>query len=212
MNQQQQIILRKTYDVKKGYVFKMIYFTSDLHLCHDREFIYGPRGFKSVYEMNETIVKNWNELITWEDEVYVLGDIMLNDISQGLKYWNQLVGTKHIILGNHDTDTRIGLYGQCHNTTVEGFAMRMKCENNTFFLSHYPTLVGNNHEEDKPLRNCVINLCGHTHTKDRFADIDKGLIYHVELDAHDMRPVGIDQVIDDIRTCASDPKFYIKRK
>ena len=32
-----------------------IWFTSDLHFCHDRDFIYGPRGFKSVQEMNEAI-------------------------------------------------------------------------------------------------------------------------------------------------------------
>ena len=190
----------------------MIYVTSDLHFCHDKDFVYGSRGFASCAEMNEAIVKNWNKLIKWDDEVYVLGDLMLKDDKLGMYYWNQLVGKKHVILGNHDTDARIELYRQSHDTVVEGHAMKLKYDHNTFMLSHYAMLVGDKHEEDKPLRNCVINLCGHTHTKDKFADIDKGLIYHVELDAHDMRPVGIDQVIDDIRTCASDPKFYIKRK
>ena len=33
-----------------------IFFTSDLHFMHDREFIWGPRGFKDVYEMNEAII------------------------------------------------------------------------------------------------------------------------------------------------------------
>ena len=45
---------------------------------------------------------------------------------------------------------------------------------------------------------CVVNLCGHTHTRDRFADADKGWIYHCELDAHDMRPVTIDEILADI--------------
>ena len=45
----------------------------------------------------------------------------------------------------------------------------------------------------------MIDLCGHTHTDDRFADFDNGLIYHVELDAHDNRPVRIDQIIEDIK-------------
>ena len=40
----------------------MIYITSDLHFCHDRGFIYGPRGFKSVHEMNEVNPLCWTEL------------------------------------------------------------------------------------------------------------------------------------------------------
>lgn len=36
----------------------MIYVTSDLHLGHDREFIYGPRSFSNVTEHDETIVKD----------------------------------------------------------------------------------------------------------------------------------------------------------
>ena len=51
----------------------MIYFISDTHFNHDREFVYGPRGFKSVKEMNETLIKNWNETVTNEDDIYVLG-------------------------------------------------------------------------------------------------------------------------------------------
>ena len=35
----------------------MIYFTSDLHFNHDRDFVYVPRGFQSVDEMNQTLFK-----------------------------------------------------------------------------------------------------------------------------------------------------------
>ena len=177
----------------------MIYVTSDLHFCHDRDFVYGSRGFASCAEMNEAIVKNWNKLIKWDDEVYVLGDLMLKDDKLGMYYWNQLVGKKHVILGNHDTDARIELYKQSHDTVVEGHAMKLKYDHNTFMLSHYAMLVGDKHEEDKPLKNCVISLCGHVHTEDKFYDWDKGLIYHVELDAHENKPVSIEQIIEDIR-------------
>ena len=34
-----------------------IWLTSDLHFCHNRDFIYEPRGFASVHEMNEAIIK-----------------------------------------------------------------------------------------------------------------------------------------------------------
>ena len=51
-----------------------IWFTSDLHFCHDREFIYGPRGFKSVHEMNDAIIKNFNDTVAWDDDLFILGD------------------------------------------------------------------------------------------------------------------------------------------
>ena len=35
----------------------MIYFTSDLHFGHEREFIYGVRGYKYIEEMNQDYVK-----------------------------------------------------------------------------------------------------------------------------------------------------------
>ena len=92
-----------------------LYFTSDLHFCHDREFIWAERGFKSVSEMNETIIRNWNSIIDENDDCYVLGDIMLGDNTQGLKCLKQLRGHIHIIRGNHDTVSRIPLYESCYN-------------------------------------------------------------------------------------------------
>ena len=46
----------------------------------------------------------------------------------------------------------------------------------------------------------MINLCGHAHTLDRFTDFDKGLIYHCEVDAHDNKPVLLDDIIQEIKT------------
>ena len=37
----------------------MIYFTSDTHFGHDRAFIYKPRGFDSLEEMENKIIENW---------------------------------------------------------------------------------------------------------------------------------------------------------
>ena len=54
-----------------------IWITSDLHFSHERDFVYGPRGFKSAQEMNETIISVWNRLIKPDDDVYVLGDLFV---------------------------------------------------------------------------------------------------------------------------------------
>ena len=35
----------------------MIYFTSDLHFNHNKDFIYQARGFENIEEHNKTIVE-----------------------------------------------------------------------------------------------------------------------------------------------------------
>ena len=40
----------------------MIYLASDLHFNHDKPFIYEPRGFTNVYDMNRAIIKNFNSI------------------------------------------------------------------------------------------------------------------------------------------------------
>ena len=55
----------------------MIYFTSDLHIGHDRDFIWKERGFSSVEKHNEEILKRWNEVVKPEDTVYILGDLAM---------------------------------------------------------------------------------------------------------------------------------------
>ena len=57
----------------------MIYFSSDTHFGHNREFVWKARGFKSVEEMNEAIVRNFNSLITEDDDLYLLGDVIMGD-------------------------------------------------------------------------------------------------------------------------------------
>ena len=84
-----------------------IWITSDLHFGHQREFLYEPRGFTSIYDHDEEIIKNWNSVVDIDDDVYILGDIMLNDNEYGIKLFKRLKGKIHIIRGNHDTDARM---------------------------------------------------------------------------------------------------------
>lgn len=175
-----------------------IYLTSDLHLCHDKPFIYEPRGFKTIQEMNNAIIENWNSIVSMDDDVYVLGDLLLNDNEKGIQLIKNLKGNIHVVLGNHDSNSRMLLYMDCYNINQVEYGIPLKYNGYHFFLTHYPTLCSN-YDTDKPLKKKMINLCGHIHTKDRFHDFDKGIIYHVELDAHDNKPVLIDNIIEDIK-------------
>lgn len=173
----------------------MIWFTSDLHFNHDRAFVYKPRGFESVQEMNEVIVRNWNSVVGEEDDVYCLGDLMLGDYEAGLKLIKQLNGAIHIVLGNHDTDNRERLYAGCYNVVEIALAMRFKLAGYHFFLTHYPCITSNLEKED--LKKCTCNLYGHTHQKTNFYN-DIPFMYHVGLDSHNCTPVSYTQVIADM--------------
>lgn len=176
----------------------MIYFTSDCHFSHDKEFLWGPRGFKNQWEMNEKIIENWNAIIQPDDDVYILGDIVLSDINSGIAALKQLKGNIHIIRGNHDSESRLTLYKDCQNVVEVCDGKFLKVGKQTFFLSHYPCLTSNS-DADKPLNRRIINLCGHTHTPDKWHDWNNGLIYHVEMDAHGCQVVSIEQIISDIQ-------------
>ena len=73
-------------------------------------------------------------------------------------------------------------------------AERIKYKNYNIFLSHYPTLTAN-HDNGKSLKHKTINICGHSHTKDPFADWDKGCIFHAELDTNNNKPWLLDDII-----------------
>ena len=103
-----------------------IWFTSDWHFGHDKPFLYEPRGFLSIAEANEVIMNRHNELVSNDDEVYVLGDLMLGDNNENIEYIKRMNGKLHIIIGNHDTSERIKKYKECDNVVSILYADRIK--------------------------------------------------------------------------------------
>ena len=83
-----------------------IFITSDLHFNHVkiREYCPESRGhFSSTNEMNEEIIKNWNNTISQDDHTFILGDMFMGNVQQtAVPILNRLNGTKTLILGNHD--------------------------------------------------------------------------------------------------------------
>ena len=176
-----------------------IYFTSDTHFCHNQGFLYAPRGFTNVDDMNETIVENWNKVVKPHDTVYHLGDTILNDTEKGIEYFKRLNGEIFLIWGNHDTQNRINaLFEACRHKLLGGwYAFVIKHGKQSIYLSHYPTLTSN--FDDKHFSQHVINLHGHTHQQTNWLQLDNPFMYHVGMDSHNCTPVHIDEVITDIR-------------
>lgn len=181
----------------------MIYLTSDFHLGHNKDFVYEPRGFTSPAEMENAILSNYIQTINPEDDVYILGDILVgNDLTleEGINRLNQLPGRIHLVRGNHDSNKRWSAYQEmCTWNLIEASnAIYLDYKKYHFYLSHYPAITSNN-DYDKPLRQRLLSLCGHTHTADKWADADKGYIYHCEVDAHGCKPVSLDSIIEDFK-------------
>lgn len=183
----------------------MIWFTSDWHFCHDREFIYKPRGFSNVTDMNAAIIKNHNEVVNYDDDVYCLGDCILNNLEEGLKCIKQLKGNIHIIKGNHDTDKKIEAYKTCYNVIeicdikIIKYSKKLR-----FYLSHYPTITANFYKPGRPI---LWNLSGHTHSSEKYSNYP--CVYNVAQDAHNCYPVSIEQIIKDINN-QKERNYYLK--
>ena len=180
-----------------------IFVTSDPHLCHNKEFIYVPRGFNSIEEHDETIIKNWNETVAPNDIVLVAGDIIMGaDRDGGLEKLSRLNGRIAICRGNHDTDGKMMDYlSQCPNIDQslmgnETYANIIKIGKWSFYACHRPTMIGD-FEFIKPGHK-EFCLHGHTHSKDKFQFLQY-CCYNVAMDAHGNRPVNIKTIQEDLR-------------
>ena len=83
-----------------------VFLTSDTHfghvnICKFTNYDGSPvRPWDAVEEMDEEMVKRWNDTVGPNDKVYHLGDVVIN--RKSLQILNRLNGDKVLIKGNHD--------------------------------------------------------------------------------------------------------------
>ena len=175
-----------------------IFLTSDTHFCHVKDFLWKPRGFNSVEEMNEAIVERWNSIVKPNDIVYHLGDTMLNNNEKGIECFKRLNGQIFIIWGNHESNNRKNLlFQECKNLCGGWYAYQIKHGKQSIYLSHYPTLTAN--FDEKHFSQHVINFHGHTHQKNNWINPCNPFTYHVGMDSHNCTPINIEEAINDVK-------------
>lgn len=150
----------------------MKFFISDTHFL-DKHMIgnknFAPRPYFFVEEMDNDIIKNWNEIVTDNDVVYHLGDIAVcHDKPQQKafeKIFNllkQLNGKIILIKGNHDSRA-LFKYIDKNNIELNGepkFSFQdvgalIKMNHCQYYMTHYPMMMGQVKQ--------IINLHGHIH-------------------------------------------------
>lgn len=167
----------------------MIWFISDLHINHDQDFVWGLRGFSNVQEMNEAIVARFNSKVKPEDDVYILGDILLGELDY--TYISRLHGKIHFLIGNHDTKNRIAAYESLGWINL-GYATVIKVPGKIrFYLSHYPTLVSNT------TRDRIWGVHGHTHSFNMY-QFPKAI--NVSAEALQCYPISLDELLELIKS------------
>lgn len=130
----------------------MKYFTADTHFNHQgllKKNTYagesGIRAFKTIQEMNDTILVNWNSVIKPGDLVYHLGDFAFPPKEDGMAIvdiLDMLNGQLYLIKGNHDDKFKNieALLDYPSVVKIVDIAY-IKLENGQkVMLSHYPML------------------------------------------------------------------------
>lgn len=168
----------------------MIYFTSDLHFYNKKVSMVGNRIFDSIQEKNEFLIKQWNEVVTPEDEVYLLGDISDGNASETNEILKRLNGTKYLIIGNHDKYLEDSEFDKSLYAWYQPYYI-LRIKETKFILFHFPIEVWEGYRNDR------IHLHGHLHRKK--ATFEPIRRYEVGVDAHDGRPVSIEEVWDSIK-------------
>ena len=79
----------------------MNFFIADTHFGHAGIIHLCNRPFDSVDEMDYRMIEEWNKRVTWNDTVYIIGDLMYRCDDPHWILWH-LNGKKRLILGNHD--------------------------------------------------------------------------------------------------------------
>jgi len=129
-----------------------IYFVSDLHWNHARDFVYKARGFNSVKEHNDAIINSINTTVRDTDIIFNLGDLILNST---IEQFEELIASikcqnMYLLFGNHPNKHLKEIYLPCIKSYLgnlykdgdEYYPIRYK---NIIYLGHYAEVILGGH-------------------------------------------------------------------
>ncbi|RRD93266.1 hydrolase [Clostridiales bacterium COT073_COT-073] len=131
-------------------------YIADLHFGHEKVIEFDGRPFQSTKEMDEELIKRWNQSVNKKDEVYILGDFAYRSEHDFSWYLSQLKGKKHLILGNHDYRILKDEKAQTYFESIHHM-ISVKDDNREVILFHYPML------EWKGYFRGSLHVFGHIH-------------------------------------------------
>lgn len=179
---------------------------SDTHFGHANALTFlradgNPlRPFKSVEDMDETIVQNWNSIVRPKDKVIHLGDVVIN--KKSLPILHRLNGEKKLIMGNHD-NADMSVYAEYF------YDVKAYREFDSCVMSHVPIHTSS-------LERWSANIHGHLHSNfvmhaDQYGNIVRNHRYfNVSVDCDDMN--FFPKSWDDIKKTLRDRGVVLQSK
>ena len=164
-----------------------VWFTSDTHFGHRNVIEYSNRPFEHVDEMNETLIRNWNERVQPGDSVYHLGDFALCPEKDAVNILRRLSGQKFLVWGNHDKRLRKNKDFIAFWTKTDNM-MDIKVGEQRIVLCHFPMLTWNKSHHGS------WNLHGHCHGS--LPDDPHSLRIDVGVDPWQMHPVSYEELAE----------------
>jgi len=189
-----------------------VFLVSDTHFGHTgvcrftrNDGVTKLRPWDDAGEMDEAMIKAWNDRVRPNDKVYHLGDVVIN--RKALKTLARLNGDKVLIRGNHDI-FRDDEYRE-YFRELRAYHVMNGC-----ILSHIPVHV-------ESLGRFGVNIHGHLHAnrvkKIRGVDVRTGeLLYSDEIDPRyhcvcveqtDFAPILLEDVFNRIRAEGGEVGF-----
>ena len=159
---------------------------SDTHFGHDKTCTVFKRDdgsplrpFKDAEEMDEEMVKRWNERVKKNDKVYHLGDVVI--ARKSLAILERLNGDKVLIKGNHDI-FKLNDYTK-HFRDIRGYHVM-----SGLIFSHVPV-----HADSIERFGC--NVHGHLHHRRVLIDgkIDSRY-FNVSVECVDFAPISLEDL------------------
>lgn len=171
--------------------------TSDFHFGHTNIIKYCDRPFKDVDEMNDVIIRKFNERVKPEDIVFFLGDFCFKSGSKRgegesikpVEYQRKLNGNIIYIKGNHD-----------RNNSLKSIIRHVKIQ----FGSYLINLV---HRPEDIKWDCDFNIVGHVHENWKtkivqkvnylnMNEADKMLLINCGVDVWNFYPAKLTEIVD----------------
>ena len=175
----------------------MIWFTSDTHFWHKKILTIGKgRPFKTIEDMEQRFIENWNKKVKPEDTVYHLGDFCWGSNVKRIKgLLDSLNGQKILIVGNHD---RLENYYKSGSFADICKYKEIDIDNEHIVLFHTPIFEWNGFYYGS------YHLYGHTHVTLNLAqytmmrDRPNGNCWDVGVDNNNFEPVSFDEIKEKI--------------
>ena len=148
----------------------MNFYIADTHFGHKNALAFDDRKFLSIEEHDETIIRNWNDVVGYDDTVYMIGDVSWHNATKTNEILDRLNGHKVLIIGNHDGKLLRNADFRSRFMRIENY-LEIEDDKRNIVLCHYPIPCFKNHFYG------WYHLYGHVH--DSF---ESNLMYRVKFE------------------------------